>query len=356
MITNRLQKLRQFMTDKDIDGVLISQPDNRYYLSGFNGSDGYLLITQQDTILATDFRYIEQAGFQSPNYHIYRISGKIADWFPSLVTDLKLKKLGFESEHITFKMYHQLFDSLKKEPSHPNLVPLEGMVESLRTIKGPEEIEFITRAAEIADKTISYIEEIIDTSMTEKEVAWQIERFMRENGSQSIPFEAIVASGPNSALPHHQPSQRQIKPSEPVVIDIGAMVDGYCSDLTRTICLGTPDKTFRKVYDTVLGAQLTAITIIKEGMSGKEADNLARVVIEEAGYGEAFGHSLGHGVGLAPHEQPSLGPNSMDSLSNGMVFSIEPGIYLTGWGGVRIEDLCMMEESKVKLLTKARKN
>ncbi len=356
MITNRLHKLRQCITDKDIDGIFVSQPDNRYYLSGFTGSDGYLLITQQDTILATDFRYIEQAGLQSPDYRIHRISGKIADWFPSLVTDLKLKRLGFESEHITFTMYHQLSDALKIEPSYPNLIPLEGLVESLRTIKEPEEIEFITRAAEIADKAITYIEEIVDTGMTEKEVAWQIERFMRENGSQSIPFEAIVASGPNSSLPHHQPSQRQINPVEPVVIDIGARVDGYCSDLTRTICLGTPDKTFRKVYDTVLGAQLTAISIIKEGMSGKEVDSLARVVIEEAGYGEAFGHSLGHGVGLAPHEQPNLGPNSMDSLINGMVFSIEPGIYLTGWGGVRIEDLCMMEESKVKLLTKARKN
>jgi Xaa-Pro aminopeptidase len=344
------------MIDKDIDGVFISQPDNRYYLSGFNGSDGYLLITQQDTILATDFRYIEQAGSQSPDYRIYRISGKIADWFPSLVTELKLKRLGFESEHITFRMYHQLSDALKKDPSHPNLVPVEGLVESLRSIKEPEEIEFITRAAEIADKAIIYIEEVIDIGMTEKEVAWHIERFMRENGSQSIPFEAIVASGPNSALPHHQPSQRKINSGEPIVIDIGARVEGYCSDLTRTICLGTPDETFRKIYDTVLGAQLTAIAIIKEGMSGKEADSLARIAIEEAGYGEAFGHSLGHGVGLAPHEQPGLGPNSTDSLNNGMVFSIEPGIYITGWGGVRIEDLCMMEESKVKLLTKARKN
>ena len=197
---------------------------------------------------------------------------------------------------------------------------------------------------------------MIGTGITENEVAWAIEKYMRENGSQAIAFDVIVAPGPNSALPHARPSQRQIKSGESVVIDIGARSGGYCSDLTRTICLGTPNETFRKVYDTVFGAQLTAIAILKEGMTGEEADSLARTVIEEAGYGEAFGHSLGHGVGLAPHEQPRLAPNSTESLSKGMVFSIEPGIYLTGWGGVRIEDLAVLEESQVRLLSEARKN
>jgi Xaa-Pro aminopeptidase len=178
---------------------------------------------------------------------------------------------------------------------------------------------------------------------------------MRENGSQAIPFEVIVASGPNAALPHHRPSQRQIAPGEPIVIDIGARVGGYSSDLSRTICLGAPDATFRKIYDIVLGAQLTAIAIIKEGMSGDEADKLARTVIAEAGYGEAFGHGLGHGVGLVVHEQPRLSPNSTDALIPGMVFSIEPGIYLSGWGGLRIEDLATIENGKIKVLSKAPK-
>jgi len=191
--------------------------------------------------------------------------------------------------------------------------------------------------------------------MTEKEIAWEIEKFMRENGSQPLPFDIIVASGQNSAMPHARPSQRKIGSGEPVVIDIGARYEGYSSDLSRTICPGVADDTFRKVYDAVLGAQLTAIAIIKEDMSGEEADSLARTVIEEAGYGEAFGHALGHGVGLAPHEQPRLGPNSTQQLGSGMVFTIEPGIYIAGWGGVRIEDLMVIEKSETRVLSKARK-
>jgi Xaa-Pro aminopeptidase len=188
--------------------------------------------------------------------------------------------------------------------------------------------------------------------MTEKEIAWEIEKFMREKGSESLPFDIIVASGENSALPHAKPSAKRINKGEPIMIDIGARIEGYSSDLSRTICLNADNK-FKKLYDIVLGAQLGAMALIKEGMSGAEADNLGRVIIEEAGYG--FGHGLGHGVGLAPHESPRLGPNSPDKLLNGMVFTIEPGIYLEGWGGVRIEDLVIMEESKLREISKARK-
>ena len=199
------------------------------------------------------------------------------------------------------------------------------------------------------------IAEIVRPGMTEKEVAWELERFHREHGSQSLPFEIIVASGPNSALPHARPSEREINAREPVVIDMGSRVEGYCSDLTRTICPGQPDDMFKKVYNIVLGAQLTAEELISEGTSGEEADGFARTVIEEAGYADAFGHSLGHGVGLAEHEQPRLGPNSKDTLIPGMVFSIEPGIYLPGWGGIRIEDLAVMEKDTVRVLTKSKK-
>ena len=191
--------------------------------------------------------------------------------------------------------------------------------------------------------------------MTEKEVAWEIERFMREHQSQSVPFEVLVQSGPNSALPHAQPSDRKIGPGEPVVMDIGAKVEGYASDLTRTVCVGKPDAQFKKVYDTVLAAQLAAVALIKEGMTGEHADSLARIVIKEAGHGDAFGHSLGHGVGLAVHEAPRLGPNSTDVLKNSMIFSIEPGIYLPGWGGVRIEDLATLENGRIRVLSAAPK-
>lgn len=354
-LKSRLQKLRQKLTEREVDAFFISQAENRCYLSGFDGSDGFLLITLQNTILATDFRYLEQAERQAPDYEIFRITNSIADWFPRLVAELNLKKLGFEAGHITFVRYQQLTDALNKAKSRLKLVPVDGVVESLRAVKEPEEIELITEASAISDSALEYIEDIIYIGISEKEVAWEIEKFMRQQGSQTIPFEIIVASGPNAALPHAQPSQHAITAGEPIVIDIGARIGGYGSDLTRTLCLGAHDDTFNKVYDTVLRAQLAAVAAIKEGMTGEEADNLARKVIKQAGYGEAFGHALGHGVGLAPHELPRLGPNSKEQLVNGMVFSIEPGIYLTGWGGVRIEDTVVMENGKIRVISKARK-
>ncbi len=313
------------------------------------------MITPQNTVLATDFRYTEQAKVQAPDYQIFQITGSMSDWFPRLVAELDLSRLGFEAGHITFAIHRQLSDILEKAQSRFELVPVNGLVESLRAIKEPEEIKFITKAMEITDRAFEYIEDIVRIGMTDKEVAWEIDKFLREYASQSMPFDIIVASVPNSALPHAKPSQRQINSGEPVVIDIGAKFGGYSSDLTRTICLGAPDDTFKKVYDTVLGAQLATMAIIKECMDGNEADGLARTVIEQAGYGEAFGHGLGHGVGLAPHEQPRLGPNSTDLLTSGMVFTIEPGIYLPGWGGVRIEDLVVMENSEIRVISKARK-
>ena len=353
---SRLKKLRQKLAEREIDALLVSQPENRYYLSGFDGSAGFLLLTPQNTILATDFRYVEQAKKQAPDYEIFRVTNDITDWFPRLVADLKLKRLGFEAAHITFALYQRLTDALNKAESQTKLAPLDKLVESLRVVKEPEEIELIAKASAVTDSAFEYMEDIIHIGMSEKEAGWEIEKFMREQGSQSVPFEVIVAAGSNSALPHAKPSEHAIISGEPILIDIGARIGGYGSDLSRTICIGSPDDTFNRVYDTVLRAQLAAIAGIKEGMAGGEADSLARKVIEQAGYGEAFGHSLGHGVGLVPHELPRLGPNSEEHLVNGMVFSIEPGIYLNGWGGVRIEDTVVMESGKIRVISKARKN
>jgi Xaa-Pro aminopeptidase len=352
---NRLAKLRQKLTEKELDGIFISQPENRFYLSGFNGSAGYLFITTKNAILATDFRYIEQAKAQAPDYQIFQITGKLEEWFPRLTGEINTKRLGFESGDVTFGFYEQLTEVLTKAGSKVQLVPIEGLVESIRTIKEPEEMALIAQAAAISDSAFAYVVNKIHIGMTEKEVAWEIEKFMREHDSQPVPFELIVAAGPNSALPHAKPSLHQIKAGELVVIDIGAKVSGYASDLTRTICLGKPDDTFNKVYDTVLGAQLAVLALIKEGMTGEMADSLARTVIKEAGYAEAFGHALGHGVGLVPHEPPRLGPNSTEVLTSGMVFTVEPGIYLPGWGGVRIEDLVVIENGQLRVLSKAPK-
>ena len=353
--SSRLQKLRQSLREKEIDALLIGQPENRRYLSGFDGTAGFLLITGKKAVLATDFRYIEQSERQSPDYEIFKISANLDSWFPGLVDTMNIKRLGFEAEHVSFALHRQLNKALKKLESPPQLLPVTGLVESLRAIKEPEEIELTTRAASISDRAFEYVANTIHAGMSEIEIAWELEKFLHENGSHAVPFEIIVASGPNSALPHARPSQRAIISGEPVLIDMGASIEGYSSDLSRTICLGAPDDTFKKVYRTVLDAQLAAVAIIKEGITGAQADSAARTIIEQAGYGEAFGHSLGHGIGLAPHESPRLGACSTEVLASGMVFSIEPGIYLPGWGGVRIEDLAIIADGKIKIISEARK-
>jgi Xaa-Pro aminopeptidase len=354
-IRNRIKKLLGGLGGKDIDGIIISQPENRFYLSGFNGSAGFLIITQNRRILATDSRYTVQAKAQAPDYEIFTLTSDIGGWFPKLAAGLNINRLGVEGENLTLSLYQRLCDILSKGKSGLKLVPVAGIVESLRAVKEAGEIELISQAAEIADAAMGYIRDKLKPGMTEREAAWETEKFMREKGSQPLPFDIIVASGPNSALPHAQPSARAISEGEPIVIDIGARVEGYASDLSRTVCLGAPDDTFKKVYDTVLGSQLGATALIRPGMSGGEADQIARTIIEEGGYGEAFGHGLGHGVGLDVHEAPRLGPNAAEKLADGMVFTIEPGIYIEGWGGVRIEDLVVMEEGKIKEISKAKK-
>jgi Xaa-Pro aminopeptidase len=357
-IQDRLQRIRQTFAVKEIEAIWVSQPDNLYYLSGCEGLEGYLLITPQKAIMATDFRYVEQArrsAWGGPDYEIFRYTGKMAEWLPKLFAGLNIKRLGFESAYMSYATHEQIADILKKSPLSVNLIPINGLTDSIRMIKDPEEIEFIAQAAQITDAVFEYVEKILHPGMTEKALAWEIEKFMRENGSQPVPFELIVAAGPNSALPHAKPSDYVIHSGEPIVIDIGAKINYYVSDMTRTFYIGKPDDTFKKVYDTVLRAQQTAISRLKPGMTGIEADAIARNVIAQAGYGEAFGHSLGHGIGLVTHEKPTVGPNSTEVLTNGMVFTVEPGIYLSGWGGVRIEDDVVIEKDKIRVISSARK-
>ena len=355
-VAERLAHLRQKLVQKQIDGVLISQGENRAYISGLASWDGYLLVTANESILATDSRYTEAARMQAPGFAIFQVTGKTEQWLPRLAgMVVDAKRIGFESDNLTFAQHCLFADILTKAGVSIELVPVEGLVLNLRMVKDPSEIDVIARAAEVTDQSLAHLMHRIHPGMTELEAAWEIEKFMREHDSQSVAFDLIVAAGPNSALPHHVPSSRPIQAGEPIVIDIGARIGGYCSDLTRTICLGKPDDQFKKVYDIVLGAQLAALALVKEGMTGEAADAVARTFIKEAGYGDAFGHSLGHGVGREVHEMPRLGPNSTDVLSNGMVFSIEPGIYLPGWGGVRIEDLVTLEDGKIRTLSKAPK-
>ena len=352
---SRLQKLRQSLIHQELDVLLVSQPENRRYLSGFTGSTGWLLISASNAFLAVDFRYVEQAKSEAPDFEVIHIKGDMANWLPKLAADLRFKKVGFEADQIPFATYHQTCKAISNNHHQLQLIPTTGLVESLRAIKEPEELEFIIEAVKLADTTLDHAKSIIHPGAMEKEIAWELEKFLREKGSETIPFDIIVASGLNSTLPHARPSERVVLEGEPVVIDVGARVNGYCSDLSRTFCLGEEDKTFSKIYDIVLGAQLTALATIGAGMSGDQADRLARTVIEQTSYGEAFGHGLGHGIGLQAHESPRLGPNSSDVIVDGMVFTIEPGIYIAGWGGIRIEDTVVMENGKIKALPKAKK-
>jgi len=352
-MNNRLQKLRSRFREKGIDGIFITQSENRRYLSGFDGSSGFLIISKQKAVLATDFRYTEQAVGEAPDFEILRIANNISDWFPGLIRELDIKKPGFEARDVTYDFYRQLIEALKKKKVKVEMVPVDGMVEHVRAVKEPGEIELIRRSCAITDAAYESVAGTIRPGMTEVQVAWELEKNLREKGSQSLPFEIIVASGPRGALPHAKPTDRVIEEGDSVVIDMGAKYKGYASDMTRTICAGEPDATFRKVYNTVLEAQKAAMEIVREGIPGKKADGAARKIIREAGYGEAFGHALGHGVGLAEHELPRVGPRAEGPLTEGMVFTIEPGIYISGWGGVRIEDTVVMENGKAVPLTEA---
>jgi Xaa-Pro aminopeptidase len=353
---NRLQKLRTSIAEKGLDALLLSQPENLRYLSGFTGSSGWLLVSGQNAILATDFRYVEQAKEESPEFEIFQTKQELRDWLPGLVSDLGWHKLGFEANSISYEGYHKLSEAIKTKQINLELVPTTGIVEQLRSIKEPEELGFIKKAVELADAAFEQAKAIIRPGITEKEAAWEIEKLLRQEGSEGTPFETIVASGPNSALPHARPTEKLICSGEPVLIDMGARISGYCSDFSRTLVLGKADKTFREIYNIVLKAQTAAIDGIEPGMDASRADQLARSVVEQAGYGDAFGHGLGHGVGLAVHEFPTLGPSSSDSLADGMVFTIEPGIYLVGQGGVRIEDMVVLENGKAKVLSKAKRD
>jgi Xaa-Pro aminopeptidase len=351
-VNNRLLKLRRKFSENKIDAVFISQAENRRYLSGFDGSAGFLIITPQKAVLATDFRYTEQAIAEAPDFEILRIASSL-EWFPDLLGELEIKEVGFEGFHVSFDFHRQLQKALKKKKLTLKMVPVKGMVESVRAVKEPGEIGLIEKSSAITDAAYESVAATIRPGITEKQVAWELEKRLRENGSQALPFEIIVASGPRAALPHAKPSERVIQEGDPVVIDMGARFRGYASDLTRTVCAGRADATFKKIYNTVLDAQSKAVEAIGRGITGHDADYAAREVIDRAGYGEDFGHALGHGVGLAAHELPRLGPGAKETLVDSMVFTVEPGIYVSGWGGVRIEDTVVMEKGRARLLTKA---
>lgn len=357
IICARLDQLRVELASQNVDGILISNQHNRHFFSGFRGSAGFLMISENDAVLATDFRYIEQATLQAPDFKIHRIKARV-DWIPKLASDFGIRKLGFEADDLTVSAMDHLQKACNESDGDlktVELVATNGIGSNIRAIKDEQEILLIQRAVEIGDEAFDEVLENLEPGLTESQVAWQIEMAVRERGAESLSFETIVASGPNGARPHHLAGDAVLTEGQPIVIDMGCRYLGYCSDLTRTIFLGNADDEFKRVYDVVYAAQRTAIEMLEVGMTGADADALSRVVIEEAGYGEAFGHSVGHGVGLEVHENPGVGPTSRNKLIDGMVFTIEPGIYLPGRGGVRIEDMVIFENGKLRVMSQARK-
>ncbi|MBS4176373.1 M24 family metallopeptidase [Lederbergia citrea] len=347
----KLEKLREQFKHHEIDGLLITSTYNRRYITNFTGTAGVALVSADRALFITDFRYTEQAGKQAEGFEIVQHSGSIVTEVAEKAKELGIKKLGFEQDHVSFATWNGYKEAIEAE-----LVPVSNLMENLRLIKNNQELSIIKEAADIADAAFKHILDYIKPGLTELDVANELEFFMRKSGATSSSFDIIVASGSRSALPHGVASSKVIEKGDFVTMDYGALHKGYISDITRTIAVGKPSEQLKEIYDVVLEAQLRAMDGIKPGMTGIQADAIARDYITEKGYGDYFGHSLGHGIGLEVHEGPGLSIRSEAKLEPGMVVTVEPGIYLPGIGGVRIEDDTLITESGNETLTHSTKD
>lgn len=347
----KIDKLRECFAKHHIDAMLVTSPYNRRYITNFTGSAGSALITETDCLFITDFRYTEQASSQAKGYDIIQHNGSIIDEIAKQVEKLGIRKLGFEKDYVTFSEYQLYQKALQAE-----LIPVSRLIENLRLIKSEQEIKTLKVAADIADATFKHILDYLKPGVSELDVANEMEYFMRKAGATSSSFDTIVASGKRSALPHGVASNKVIEKGDFVTLDFGALYNGYVSDLTRTVAVGEPSEKLKEIYQIVLEAQLRAMNQLTSGMTGVEADAIARDYITEKGYGDHFGHSLGHGIGLEVHEGPSLSTRSKTVLKPGMIVTVEPGIYLQGIGGVRIEDDTIIKDTGNEPLTHSPKD
>lgn len=346
----KLAKLRSALEEKGIDALLITNGHNRRYMTGFTGTAGVAIVSKSDAVFITDFRYTEQAASQIKDFRIVKHEKTLIEEVATQVAQMGIQTLGFEKEDLTYSSFE-----LYKQAIKADLVPVAGFVEKIRLIKNDEEISIIKAACRIADEAYEHIVTYIKPGMTELEVSNELEFFMRKQGATSSSFDTIVASGVRSALPHGVASDKVIEVGDFVTLDFGAVYNGYISDTTRTVAVGEPSEQLKEIYQVVLDSQLLALEKVKPGMTGKEADAIARDYIASKGYGEAFGHSLGHGIGLEVHEGPGLSFRSDIVLEPGMVITIEPGIYLPNIGGVRIEDDALVTENGLEKLTHSTK-
>ncbi len=345
----RLNKLRQKMVDHQIEALLAKSNSNVYYLSGFTGTNATLFITLSKCYLLTDFRYTEQAGNQSPDFEIMREDQEPLRKISELARGLN--NIGIEEEAISWADYRKTKEMLRD----CDLRYASEILRELRQVKDESEIAILRQAIQITDEAFLSVIDKIKPGAVEAEISLELEISLRRLGASGRSFDYIVASGKRSAMPHGVASTKKIETNELVTLDFGAIYKMYCSDLTRTIFVGHPEAKHREIYDIVLEAQQTAIRALKPGMTGKEADGIARDVISQAGYGDYFGHGLGHSLGIDIHENPRLNTRENKVLEQGMVVTVEPGIYIPDWGGVRIEDVVLVTNFGVEVLTRAPK-
>mgnify|MGYP001586179161 FL=1 len=344
---SRLNSFREKLKNSSLDGFLVSQEANVSYLSRFSAHDSYLLFSKSKVYFITDFRYLEEARKSLKNIEVFQYKNLFKD-VSALVKELKIKRLGFEARGLTYAEYAKIKDGLGEKTK---FLDTFNIVESLRQIKSRDELKKIRAAVDIAVSAFRFIKGYLRPGLTEPEVAGELERFIRQKGAEAGSFKIIVSSGTNSCFPHAGITKRRLCKNDMVLVDMGAEINGYKSDLTRVFFLGKITAIQRKVYQIVREAQVKAIEAIRPGVAISVVDDIARAHIAGFGYGSFFGHSLGHGIGLEVHEEPSISNKNNAIIREGMVFTVEPGVYLPGKFGIRIEDMVLVTKKGFEVLS-----
>ncbi len=345
MHDNRIDRIRYKLEENKLDAILVSKPENIRYLSGFTGgSDAVLLLSSQNQYIFTDSRYTEQVQRECPGWdlRLEKPPGR-----EELINLSRLyKRIGFESQFVTHYEYMELNKNLIGQ-----LIPLSGLVEELRLIKDEEELDYLRQAAHIGDRVYDEICRIIRAELSEKHIANQIVYYLKEFGCDKESFDTISVSGDNAALPHGHPGDKLIRPGDMLTLDYGGFLKGYASDMTRTIAVAKADQNLKDKYRMVLEAQITGLSMVREGVSCKEIDQTVRNCLKKYALDKYFIHGTGHGVGLEIHEAPRVSFSSSEILRKNMVITIEPGIYISGWGGIRIEDTVIVKDGGCEIIT-----